>query len=84
MSVRDLHTPDRPRPGGYEAVVAVAAAAVDDKIEVVIPGFDPDLRYGPCAWNPRPGGPLPQRGDPCLVVIDDQQTAWVVCFWPYA
>jgi hypothetical protein len=85
VSTIDLHPPrDQASNGGLAAVVAVGAETLEQEIEVVIPVFSTDQRFGPCRWQSRQAGePLPSRGDPCLVVMDETQTPWVVTYWPY-
>lgn len=55
-------------------VVATTLGAPDDDLYVVVPEYDPHLRFGPCPFV----GPLPVRGDDCLVIFDDERQPWVV------
>lgn len=52
-------------------------------VEVVIPDFDPHLRWGPCRWQARSDTALPARGDECLVVFDNRREPWIVAWWPF-
>jgi hypothetical protein len=42
---------------------------------VVVPEFDPTLRFGPCEWI---GAADTSRGDLCLVLFDDEREPWVI------
>lgn len=42
---------------------------------VVVPEYDPQLRFGPCEWI---GPASPARGDLCLVLFDDEREPWVI------
>jgi hypothetical protein len=55
-------------------VIATTLASEDDELFVVIPEYDPNVRFGPCPFT----GPLPTRGDDCLVIFDDERQPWVV------
>jgi hypothetical protein len=42
---------------------------------VIVPEFDPQLRFGPCEWIGPTGA---ARGDLCLVLFDDEREPWVI------
>lgn len=76
--------PDRAPPQRiWVGKVATAATDFADRIDVTIPGTDPGLRWEDCRWQARNTVDLPQRGDDCLVAIDDNNEAWVVVWWPF-
>lgn len=52
----------------------VAAYSAGD-LFVVVPDYDPHVRFGPCEWI---GPKNPARGDRCLVVFDDEREPWVI------
>lgn len=56
------------------AVAGVVAEYADEELFVVVPEFDPQIRFGPCPFV----GPLPERDDDCLVVFDDERQPWVI------
>jgi len=75
-----------PRPAMKQAwagVVATAAPNMSSDVWVTIPDLDPDTRVGPCHWQSRNNIDLPDRGDTCLVIFDNDNQPWVVCWWPY-
>jgi hypothetical protein len=56
------------------AVAGVVAELDGDDLYVVVPEYDPQLRFGPCPFV----GATPARGDDCLVIFDDERQPWVV------
>lgn len=75
--------PPRPTVGAvYRGTIATAAADMADKVYVLIPGLNPTIRFGPCGWQSRDSTSHPARGDGCLIVFDDHETAWVPMWWP--
>jgi len=62
-------------------------SSVSDEVFIVVPTFDENQKFGPCRWMPRVDDDgvtvLPQRGDPALLVITDNNDPWVVAWWPY-
>lgn len=81
-----MHLDEIVRPaaqGGGEPVLCDGVIAsppdADGLVEVTIPGFADDLRFGPCPYNPRGAGE-PLRGDRCLVAFDDNGDPWVVSY----
>jgi len=55
------------------AVKGEVATLDDGELYVRIPYYDPQVRFGPCDWI----GPADaERGDPCLVVFDDEREPW--------
>lgn len=84
MSVFD----DIPRPASlsgtaWYAIVATNATDLSDSLEVVIPAFDKNLRFGPCRWQSRDAVSLPARGDEALVVFDERKQPWIIAWWPF-
>jgi hypothetical protein len=82
----DLIANQQDRPQIFEGIFAENAATVDSMLEIIIPSFDLNQRWGPCPWTPRPtdgGIDLPSRGDRCLVALDDNGNPWVIGWWPY-
>ena len=69
--------------GAWRAIVATSASDTDDKVEVVIPDFDRELRWGPCRWMQRDITSRPERGDLCLVLFDNRNEPWVIAWWPF-
>ena len=51
-------------------------------VEVLIDAFDKTHRFGPCRWGPRDEAGLPERGDICIVVFDEQNRPYVIGWWP--
>lgn len=71
----------------FSARFAADAVAIGDLLLIIIPSFgdsdSSDLTWGPCSWAPEWGAvTLPQKGDPCLVMFDDQRVPWVIRWRP--
>lgn len=73
--------PEIPRGAEKGRVVRPAPATANDKLRVVIPGFDKKLVYEIEHWMPR-GAALPAVGDPVLVLHDDDGDPWVPSWRP--
>jgi hypothetical protein len=77
---------ERPQPLTLEGVWAgtIAKAPVSDyaPCEVLINAFDSVHRFGPAKWGPRDTNGLPERGDACIVVFDEQNIPYVIGWWP--
>jgi hypothetical protein len=67
----------------WSARIAKAPTDFADRVEVVIPGLDSGIRWEDCRWQARNTVDLPQRGDICLINIDDNNEVWVVAWWPF-
>jgi hypothetical protein len=67
--------------GPFSAKVVKSPADYSSAVYVTIPSFDRHKTFGPCLWAAQ-GGDLPQPGDSCIVLIDDQNRMWVVQWWP--
>lgn len=76
-----------PRPSVYSTAwygkIAKAPTDITDTLEIVLPDFDEQLRWGPCRWQSRDDVSLPKRGDSCLVLFDNRNKPWVVAWWPF-
>ena len=70
--------------GAFYAKVAAGASDLSDTLEVIIPGFDTQLRFQEVYWQSRDDVSMPARGDECLVIFDDRRRPWVVAWWPYS
>lgn len=74
-----------PRLFGQGAVAGYFAKNVTDILEetyVILPSFDHQLQWGPCIWQARDATTLPGKGDPCLVLFDNDRRPWVVAWVP--
>jgi hypothetical protein len=62
----------------------IAKAPTDEygTVEVLLDAFDNKQRFGPAKWGPRDEAGLPERGDPCIVVFDEQNRPYVIGWWP--
>lgn len=67
----------------WYANIAVAPTDQNELVEVIIPEFDPHLKWGPCRWQARSDTALPAVGDSCLVIFDNRREGWVVAWWPF-
>lgn len=66
----------------WAARVAATAMDYQDRVSVVIPALDPNLRWEDCRWQPRGDFVPPKRGDEGVVVIDNNSELWLVAWWP--
>ena len=67
--------------GVWSGIVASDAQGLADEVEVLLDSFDNVHRFGPCIWPAR-GTALPQRGDLCKVMFDEEQRPFIVVWWP--
>lgn len=76
MSISDLMNKDKSAANIvlYDGIIATTPADLDTEVEVRLPAYDRNLRFGPAPWMPRvaEGGSgievvRPSRGDPCVV-----------------
>ena len=51
---------------------------------VVLPDWDLHLEWGPCKWQSRDEFTLPNKGDSCLVILDNNEEPWIVAWWPFS
>lgn len=73
------------RPGAtvaYAAQVAQDVAAPGDLVDIVLANTEDQAQLASeqAPWPARQDASLPQRGDECLVVIDDTGRPWVVAW----
>jgi hypothetical protein len=57
------------------AVKGEVAEIDGDDLYLVVPSYDPQLRFGPCPWI---GPDDASAGDVCLVVFDDEREPWAI------
>jgi hypothetical protein len=60
----------------WAGVVATDAVDMLDRISVVIGGLNGDMRWEDCHWQPKDNITLPQEGDQCVVIMDDNGELW--------
>jgi hypothetical protein len=69
----------------WRGTIARAPSDELDTVDVLIDAFDATHRHGPARWGPRNDtGGLPDRGDVCIVVFDEQDRPYVIGWWPDA
>lgn len=66
----------------WAAVIAANATNLADTLPVTIPSLDGNIRWEECKWQSRDNFSLPQRGDQCLVVLDEDEALWIIAWWP--
>lgn len=76
---RDLIKGERNRPrlhgaaGLFMGEVRESASSPTDEIELIVPAFSREKRWGPCSFMPRVDEAgetvLPSAGDPCAVAL---------------
>jgi hypothetical protein len=61
----------------------IASSAVDflDRVDIVIPNLDETTVWQDVRWQARDNITLPQAGDECTVILDDNNELWVVAWW---
>jgi len=70
--------------GPHAGIIITSPATLSEKVWVVLPTYDSQYKWGPCAWMPRGSTlALPQAGDRCLVIFDETKTPWVTAWWPF-
>lgn len=88
--IRDRHdSPDTQTPlSGSAWAGEIASAPSGGTVDVKLTGYDKKLRFEDCPYMPRaatnPDDPpdQPARGDKALIVFDDNNDPWVVCWKP--
>jgi hypothetical protein len=74
---------DTAYPIAMRATVLEDVYAFSEGVMVSIYIFDGgEMPFGPCPWMPR-GRDLPSKGDTALVIMDEEEEAWVIAWWPY-
>jgi hypothetical protein len=59
------------------ATIATSPASMADDLYVTVDAFDGSRqRWGPCKWSP--ASALPERGDACLLLLDEDEAPWVI------
>jgi hypothetical protein len=72
----------RPVRSLWQGVVVSAPSDLSDRLDVVVPDFDPSFRWENCRWQSRDDHSLPAPGDPCLIALDNRNEPWVLVWWP--
>lgn len=67
----------------WSGIVANNPTDLSTLVEVTIPAMDSSQRWTKCFWQSRNATDVPHRGDPCLIIFDDNMQPWVVAWWPY-
>lgn len=74
---------DTAYPIAMRATVLEDVETYSEGVMVSIYIFDGgETPFGPCPWQPR-GRDMPRKGDTALVIMDEEEEAWVICWWPY-
>lgn len=68
--------------GAWGIVFATTPADFADRVSVIIPSIDPNLRWEDCRWMSRNDLDLPNRGDEGLGIFNENNEIWVVAWWP--
>lgn len=67
----------------WAGVIAKTLIDFADRADVIIPGLDASVVWKDCRWQSRNDIDFPQDGDSCLVLFDNNNELWVVCWWPF-
>lgn len=68
----------------WRGVVASHPSDVSERISVKIPDMNASLVFPNVRWQTRDSTSLPDKGDACLVVFDNDREPWVVAWWPFS
>lgn len=83
--LRTLVTPPAEGSRIFRGLIATDASGPNDRVEVRVPGYHAGRSFGPCYVTPRPfrDGSLayPQRGDLCMIALDENEQAEIVMWW---
>lgn len=66
----------------WRGVISNNPADLSDRLDVVVPDFDPQFKWQNCKWQSRDETSLPASGDTCLLVLDNRNQPWVIVWWP--
>lgn len=79
--VRDALPQDhRPESRMWYGLFAEDVPSLSYKPKVILPDMDEHQTWGPCRWQ-KNGRVLPQKGDECLVAVDNLNHPWIVSWW---
>lgn len=67
-------------PQGHRGVFLSAPASLTTKATVVLDHAE-GVKFEDVRWMPR-GAVIPDAGDECLIVLDDEGDPWAVAWWP--
>lgn len=67
----------------WQGQIATNPVDFSERVSVIIPGLVPSTRWEGCRWQSRNSVDMPQRGDDCLIMIDNNNELWVVVWWPF-
>jgi len=83
MTQIDLDLPARPYlPQVWKARVQNTLLSPTALMDIVIPDMHSDIVWEQVRWSARDNMSLPQAGDECLAIFDNNREPWVVCWWP--
>lgn len=76
--------PDRsPLQRCWQGYVAETVTDFADPMEIIIPDLSSNTKVDGVMWQSRNNIDLPQKGDKCLAVLDNNNEWWVVSWWPF-
>jgi hypothetical protein len=78
----DITPPPTPLPLIWEGVISDPPINFQARLNVSIPGMNPDLNFEQIRWQARDSFSLPESGDECLVIFDNNREPWVPVWWP--
>lgn len=68
-----------------KALIATSPVSPNDEVEVTIPSYDPNQRWGPCQFEAHIQNDgsvrLPVRMDECLVSFDEEREVQLIAWW---
>lgn len=78
----ERHRPKDESVDAWHAIVHSTPTDVSDRIDVIVPDFDPGFVWKNCRWQARDAVSLPAPGDECLVMLSNRSEPWVISWWP--
>lgn len=72
---------DQSHPLWY-GTIAETITSLSEMAYITLPDSGADTQIGPCRWQSRDNGSMPQRGDNCIVAFDSRSQPWIMAWWP--
>jgi hypothetical protein len=67
----------------WRGVISSPPVDFADRVSIRIPEMNDNLVFDDIRWMSRDSTMLPQAGDTCLVIFDNDREPWVVAWWPF-
>jgi len=64
----------------WRGIIAKTPDDIEEDIPVILPEWDATLKWGPAKWVFKDDQNIPQEGDECLVVFDNNRVPWITAW----